>query len=281
MLLLPSGPVPLLLPSRALFRAFSYGGGVQSNAVLVLAAQKRIYYDVFIFANVGADSENPATLEYIEKWAKPYAKAHGIELVEVARIKDGERFTLKQKIYWDRGVPIPARMGGNGMPGKRGCTEDWKINVVGKYIDTLSVPYVVQGLGISLDEFSRARTTEWYKQNHFMQRREYPLINMRLSRSDCLRIVQEAGLPEPPKSSCFFCPFHKRSEWIEMKREQPDLFQQAVEIEKHMNEKVGKTGREAFYLHPSLMPLDQAVGDQLPLWADETLDACETGYCMV
>lgn len=40
-------------------RVFSFGGGVQSTAALVLAAQGEIDFTAFIFANVGADSEHP------------------------------------------------------------------------------------------------------------------------------------------------------------------------------------------------------------------------------
>lgn len=45
-----------------MIRSVSYGGGVQSTALLVLAAQRRIDYPLFLFANVGDDSENPATV---------------------------------------------------------------------------------------------------------------------------------------------------------------------------------------------------------------------------
>src|SRR5258708_98613 len=51
------GPLPPL-------KVFSFGGGVQSVAALVLAAQGKIDYRHFVFCNVGDDSENPATLEY-------------------------------------------------------------------------------------------------------------------------------------------------------------------------------------------------------------------------
>lgn len=45
-----------------MIRAFSYGGGVQSTAALVLAAQGIIDYPLFLFSNVGDDSEHPGTL---------------------------------------------------------------------------------------------------------------------------------------------------------------------------------------------------------------------------
>lgn len=54
-------------------RTFSYGGGVQSTAALVLPAQARIDFPVFLFSNVGDDSEHPDTLRYVEDVAKPYA----------------------------------------------------------------------------------------------------------------------------------------------------------------------------------------------------------------
>ena len=61
---------------------------------------------------------------------------------------------------------------------------------------------------------------------------------------------------------------------------QPDLFEKAVEMERHMNEVRENLGRDAVYLHRALVPLDQAVGDQLPLFPewDET---CDEGVCFV
>ena len=38
-----------------MLKVFSYGGGVQSTAALVLAAQGKIDYQTFLFCNVGAD----------------------------------------------------------------------------------------------------------------------------------------------------------------------------------------------------------------------------------
>ncbi len=45
-------------------RVISYGGGVQSTALLVLANRGEIrYVDAALFANVGDDSEDPDTLD--------------------------------------------------------------------------------------------------------------------------------------------------------------------------------------------------------------------------
>ena len=57
-------------PSAGL-RVVSYGGGVQSTALLVLAAQGRVDFRVFLMANTGDDSEHPATLRYVRVVAVP------------------------------------------------------------------------------------------------------------------------------------------------------------------------------------------------------------------
>lgn len=267
-------------------RVFSYGGGVQSNAVLVLQALKKLAspYDAFVFANVGEDSENPATLDYVERVAKPYAAEHGIPFVELRKTRFGEPDTLYQAVMRSqRDVPLPIYMAG-GAPGNRKCTTEFKLRVIDRWCKRQSWTHIVQGLGISRDEWQRARDTQWHDSHGkqalgYWKRREYPLLDLRLSRADCLRIVSDAGLPQPPKSSCFFCPYHRPAEWIELKRTEPELFKQAVEMEKHMNDVRANLNRDAVYLHRSLVPLDQAVGNQLPMFPD--WDGCDEGVCFV
>jgi len=73
-------------------RVFSYGGGVQSTAVLVLTVQGKLSYDAFLFANVGDDSEHPKTLAYVRNVAMPYAEKHGVQLIELRRKTHDGRF---------------------------------------------------------------------------------------------------------------------------------------------------------------------------------------------
>lgn len=280
-----------LLPAHAsnIIRVFSFGGGVQSTAVMVLQAQGKFWqpYDYFIFANVGADSENPGTLDYIERYTKPYAEKHGLKFIEVQKLYKGKPGTLMSQINRPgRSVPIPARMS-NGAPGNRSCTSDFKIHVVDRWIKQHRYTHATVGLGISLDEFSRMRGESWHDRNGtkklgFWKRREHPLLDRRLNRNQCHTIITAAGLPTPPKSSCFFCPFHRPNEWIDMKRESPDLFNRAVEVETVINQKRGATKKDYVYLHSKCIPLTFAVGDQplLPGLADE-METCESGYCMV
>lgn len=257
-------------------RAFSFGGGVQSTAALVLAAQGRIDYKLFLFANVGEDSENPDTLMYVENHAIQYALDNKLGFVELTRqTNNGE--TLYQRVIRDTKnmsiahIEIPIRMSA-GQPGARGCTMNYKVSVIRKW---LGKGNHTVGLGISLDEFQRMRDS-----GHKRFTNHYPLIDLKLTRADCLKIIRDAGLPKPPKSSCWFCPFHNMSAWQDLKRNKPDLFDKAVDLENMLNEKRAAIGRDPVWLTGKARPLAQVIADQ-PLLIPETDDNCESGYCMV
>ena len=264
-------------------RVFSFGGGVQSTAALVLAARGEIDFPVFLFANVGDDSEDPKALKYIEEYSKPYASDHKIDLIELHRIpsrgKDkGKKTTIYSNVIGDnRSIIIPIFMKG-GAPGRRGCTTHFKAKVIEKWTNsnggTKESPAIV-GMGISIDEIQRMKDSRTDTQKF-----EYPLIDLRLSRSDCRKIILDSGLPVPPKSSCWFCPFHKKSQWIEMKTNRPDLFQRAIDMEHKINEKRKMLGKDRVYLHSSRTPLENAVPIQ-DSFIDEIDDFCDSGFCFV
>ena len=264
----------------ATVRAFSYGGGVQSTAALVLAAQGEIDFPLFLFANVGDDSENPATLEYVESFAKPFAAERGIELAEVRRVRrNGETETLMQRIDRDlRSVPIPMRSGA-GAAGNRSCTGDFKIAVIAKELKrrgaTKHTP-AITGLGISREEFHRMRSDSGIPH----QVLTYPLIDLGMDRQDCMNVITRAGMPVPPKSSCYFCPFHRIGEWKRMKREQPDLYKKSVELERRLSQRSVAIGRVPVFLTYKGRPLDEVVGDHDQL---ELFDGgCDiAGYCHI
>lgn len=259
-------------------RTFSYGGGVQSTAALVLAAQGKIDFPIFLFCNVGDDSEHPATLRYVQEIAKPYAAMHGIELIELRRVrKDGELEAVWGRIMHRDAQCIPVRLSQTGAPGNRSCTGDFKIKVVARWLRecgaTKEAP-AVTGLGISLDEYQRMKTDSGIA----YQQLAYPLIDLRLTRRDCATIIEQAGLPVPRKSSCFFCPFHRLSEWRRMAHDEPELFQKSVELERHLNV-VAARRNDSVWLTRKMRPLDQVIDEQSD-FLDELDDTCESGFCM-
>jgi len=273
--------------------AFSFGGGVQSTAALVLAAQGRLpatddshRWDVFVFANVGERAEHPATLRYVEEYAKPYAAEHGLELVEVRkRRQDGSDDDLLGRI--ERGYtppsasfPFPVRMD-NGMPGRRSCTAEYKVRPIEAELKRRgasdAAPAIV-GLGITLDEVQRAK--HWGKADPRSpsQVLEYPLLRLGLRRRDCLAIIAAAGLPEPHRSACWFCPFHSLDEWRRLRREEPDLFSAAQEMERAIQRRQEELQRRPLWLTRYAKPLAEVVHEQMTL-DDEEEHPCDSGRC--
>ncbi len=307
--------------AAAQLRAVSYGGGVQSTALLVLAAQRKIDFPLFVMANVGDDSEEPGTLQYVREVAAPYAAQHGIELVIRDRIRrDGTTETLWGRLMKDgsRSIPIPIRMS-NGAPGTRSCTADFKIAVTAKELkrrgarggkacpqhavaapctqhrrvqgmcrfhpdaqcaECVPANRAILGIGISVDEIQRANNRRQEPHEEIV----YPLLDLRMRRTDCARLIVAAGLPVPPKSSCWFCPMHRPSAWQDQARDQPDLFQRACELEDTLNDRRRQLGRDQVFLTRFGIPLREAINtDQLPLFVAGELDAgageCDSGWC--
>jgi hypothetical protein len=261
-------------------RSISYGGGVQSSALVVLAAQGVIDYPLALFANVGDRSEHPATLSYVRDVMIPWAAERGVEVVELRkRRKDGTVEDLWDRMTRDgsKSVPIPMRLSG-GVPTSRACTAEFKIRVVEKELRRRGATKderATVAIGISTDEVQRlnSRNTSPYEDV------EYPLIDLRLDRSACQQIIRDAGLPVPPKSACFFCPWHSKQAWREMRRDEPELFDKSVELERHVNSVQVAIGNKPMYLSDWLRPLDDAVTEaQTPLFHDGP-EGCDEGYC--
>lgn len=262
-----------------MIRTISYGGGVQSTALIVMAVQGELgRIDAALFSNVGDDSEHPATLEYVRNVAVPWAAARGLPVEILHRYRrDGTPETLMGRLVkpGSRSLPIPVRMS-NGAPGRRSCTADFKIKVIGKWLKAHGAsrrdPADVL-LGISYDEIQRISN----KRIAAYEKVLYPLVDRRLTREDCKRIIERAGLPVPPKSSCFFCPFHRPWTWAEMRRDEPHLFARSVALESLLNER--RLGKDPVWLTRFNKPLSEAVDEAQPtLWGGPG-ETCDEGHC--
>lgn len=283
-------------------RVFSFGGGVQSTAALILAAQGELEVDAFLFANVGDDSENPATLRYVRDVAMPYAERNGITLHELRRIRrDGSTETLYGRLTKgsSKSIGIPVRLSESGAPARRNCTTDFKIRLIASWCyrhGARPTKPALTMLGISFDERIRARSDSGFSYT----RLGYPFLNQIgrdkheflpevMNRQDCMNVIARAGLPIPPKSSCWFCPFHSLRVWQEMRDKEPELFAKACDLEDMLSARSKTLWRsnpkyrpedQAVYFTGRLIPLRKAVGhaSQASLFSDDT---CESGYCMV
>jgi PP-loop superfamily ATP-utilizing enzyme len=166
----------------------------------------------------------------------------------------------------------------NGAPGTRSCTAEFKIRVIGKELKrrgaTRDNPATV-GIGISVDEIHRANARRAEAHEHI----EYPLLDLGIRRADIPRIVHDAGLPLPPKSACWFCPFHRPETWAEMRRTEPELFARACALEELLNDRRDMLGRDHVYLTRFGRPLDKAIPDGVNVLPFDEGE-CDSGWCM-
>lgn len=267
----------------------SYGGGVQSTALMVLAGTEDISVDAAVFANVGDDSENPATLSYVREIMVPWAAKHGIDLHEVrSRTRSGEiRETLLEHVLarTDGLTPLPVKLttkdGTVGGIANRTCTATWKAAAIRRWLRdngaTRTNPANL-AIGISTDEFERATTGR----DKPYERRHFPLLDLRLDRSDCRRLIAEAGLPIPPKSACWFCPFTPLKDWRRIRRDTPVFFDNTAALEGDLNSKRSKAGLSPVWWTSRVRPMDEAVLEAQPtLPGMDGAEGCDEGYCWV
>lgn len=175
-------------------------------------------------------------------------------------------------------------------PGRRQFTREYKIEPIERRVREIlgyrprqRVKKRALGMvGISVDELYRVKPslTKWVTRGH-------PLVDARLRRADCVRIVVEAGLPEPRKSACVFCPYTDDLRWQEMKRDDPESFELACLADEALRDQSSSGLREPAFVHRSLLPLrlidfDQKVRDRFatPLFDDAFANECE-GFCGV
>lgn len=267
-------------------RIISYGGGVQSTALIVLAVQGKIgHIDAALFSNVGDDSEHPETNSFVRDTAIPWAADRGLEVIELTPMRKGKPTTIYSEMMnpETRRDVIPV-FGEKGNPLSRICTADYKIGTIHRWLKqngTSKKNPATVCLGISTDEIERAGRGV----SKSYEIREYPLLDLNLNRTDCQQIIRDAGLPVPPKSSCFFCPFHSELTWSELRRDHPDLFQKAQEMEDAVQQRKRDQGMRAVYLTRK-GALNKARLEDTISQAGETLfgsevgvDGCDSGFC--
>lgn len=257
-----------------MMKVISLGVGVQSTAMYMMSSLGRIERaDHAVFADPGA--ELPRTyeiLELLQDWAK-YNNGIPIHITTEKNLyKDIVNQTNSRGARW---ASIPAFSENGGMI-RRQCTGEYKIEPVIQKIRDLHglkkhkhMPKTQVWLGISLDEIQRMKTSILPRIDYY-----YPLIEERMTRSDCIKLFKEKNFPVPPKSSCVFCPYHSDKNWKELKEVHPEAWDQAVKVDESIRDMSQKGAKEPIYVHRSCKPLkDVEFVDQGELFM------CEEGFC--
>jgi len=79
-------------------------------------------------------------------------------------------------------------------------------------------------------------------------------------RHQCISWMKQNGYPEPPRSACYYCPFHSDKEWRKLRDESPELFQKAIDFDKDLravHKNHNKRMKMEVFLHNSCEPLDE------------------------
>lgn len=189
-------------------------------------------------------------------------------------------------------APIPATPGGvsREKAGKtrRTCTKTYKIEPVEKELRSLLgleprqrwplTHAITQVFGISYDEVQRMSDPGRPAITH-----EYPLVDLRMTRSDCHAWMADHGWTAP-RSACIGCPFHRNDEWRNLRDNAPDEWANAIEFDHafRARQEAGLLPMEGKpFLHDQRVPLDEALIDkvenpQISMFDNE----CE-GFCGV
>jgi hypothetical protein len=259
----------------------SLGAGVQSSALALMFAKGELtpMPDGAIFADTGAEPK------YVYDWLDWLETQLPFPVYRVMH-KDGLQEGIKNSFKGEQFAAAPffteSKVGGGML--RRQCTREYKVfPITRKLRELVGLKYrqrapkrtlIVQYIGISLDESLRMKPSREHWIKH-----EWPLVDNRMRRLDCLVWMQKNGYPKPERSACTFCPYHSDAEWSDLKNNHPEDFQSAVEIDTMIRNGVRGT-KEKLYLHRSMVPLTEADfatpedRGQLTMFNDECEGMC-------
>tara|TARA_Y100000592_G_C5393612_1_gene279479 strand:- start:52 stop:882 length:831 start_codon:yes stop_codon:yes gene_type:complete len=270
-------------------RVLSLGAGVQSSTLALMIEKGEVpMVDAAIFSDTYGEPQA------VYNWLDWLEKQLSFPVYRVAR------GNLKQDMldatvgkYKFISVPLFTKSKETGKKGllRRQCTFDYKIAPVTKKVrELLGVGYrkrvpkdtiVEMLMGISFDEIIRMKDNKLkYMKNN------YPLIDKKLRRADCIEWMKKNNYPTPPRSACTFCPYHTNTEWRRIKENKKE-WDEVVALDKAIRGGKPKDTDELF-LHKDCVPLDEvdlrtaAEKGQKELFYEDfgQLDNCE-GMCGV
>lgn len=203
----------------------AYGMGTNSTGLLQGLRERGVRPDLILAADTG--DERKKTYEHrdiVNEWCKSVGFP---EIITVR--KGGRQETLSENC--DRMSMLPSI-----AYGFKGCSHKYKREPQDKYVNNWTPARlaweaglkVTKMIGYDADEERRAGIKDDPKYDY-----SYPLIEWGWTREDCVEAIARAGLPQPGKSACFFCPSSTREEIDQLKVEYPVMFYRALAMERH------------------------------------------------
>lgn len=279
--------------SDRIYNFLSLGAGVQSSTLALMAEHGEfdVKPDAAIFADTQAEPQS------VYKWLEWLTGqlSYPVHVVTRGSLTDrvlDMRKTSDGRIFANAHIPFftKDKDGGYGMVKNRACTMDYKIQPIRKKVKELAGikrgqknVTVRQWIGISLDEIIRIKPSRdpWCENI-------WPLVEKRMKRGDCFEWMRKHNYPEPPRSSCVYCPYHSDQEWRRLKNDEPESFDRAVQFEKDVQAVKSKSDNFSStpYLHAKRQPLGEVDFStdvdrgQMTMWDNQWNQECE-GMCGV
>lgn len=263
-------------------RVLSLGAGVQSTVLALMACDGTLPKpDAAVFADTGWEPQR--VYDHLDQLSTTLNEA-GIPLYVVSAGSLRDDALDPDHRYCS--VPYFVRNpdGSEGM-GRRQCTSEYKLKPIKvKVRELLGYPhptpvprgvFAEQWIGFTTDEIHRVRDTLDVQYS----RPRHPLLELGMSRKDCVRWLTARGWSSVAKSACIGCPFHGNAQWRDLRDNSPQEWADAVAFDEAIR-KGGARGLplngEAF-LHRSRIPLSIAPINRVTRaeQADRQLDLIE------
>lgn len=209
----------------------AYGVGVDSTAVLVGMHNRGERPDLILFADTG--DEKQLTYDYLPTINAWLAKVGfpQVTVVKNPRPKSGDT-SLSESCLRLGTLPALAY-------GMHQCSLVWKRDPQHKFIKTWQPAIDARAAGLNVitcigydagpRDSCRQYKAEGKESPGFTNR--FPLIEWGWDRARCEAEIAAAGLPVPVKSACFHCPASKKHEIVWLRRNEPEKYQRALDME--------------------------------------------------
>jgi len=220
----------------AIPRVLSYGGGLDSFAMLLEAIRRNDRPDVAVFCDVadpahGDPGEWPSTYRHLCQVVLPLCAREGIEFIwldteryPVRGGTDGQARSLFAWLEARKQIPVAGP--------NRICTRVAKVERFEAWArDRFQGEPIEVWVGFEAGEEARAAKDPNAGSGTSWRRNRFPLIEWSLCRCRCEQIVRESGYPVPRKSACVFCPYASKGDWQTFAAELLDQFARVVELE--------------------------------------------------
>jgi len=223
----------------------SFGGGVNSIALVILLASEG-WRGPIVMASTG--TEWPETDAYVAMFERDWLAPRGLSITYLGP-------EWREPSYRTSVIEYCERLAVTPRPDRRFCTVHWKIEPHQRWSAANGHDPVDRLVGISAEESKRMPGTI------------RPLVDRGIDRDGCARIIADAGLPVPPRSSCWLCPFQRPIQWRYLYETHRDLYERAAALERAVSKRRGQLTRLLAFTDKTLDELAAEFGAQTS-WLD-------------